>query len=553
MRSLSLALVALLLAPVLPAALQPAALAQRVLGPSQDATTIKRGTLRTSITGENILLRGRWNQGVSQPLGAGLDAPLDGTVLREMAVVQDVLQSLGAPDAIATLGHPQTDLRQRLAITRLGFDYGISDRLMLRVQAPFVRVRAEAQMGPMYGMITMGPNPITLGSGVAAQNRAVVDAYTAAASALTARRDACTANASAHPECGSILAAGPQVAATITRANQFASALATIYGASGLAAGQPFVPTQGNAVELALAQVGNGLVANFNQWGVTNVSTSTGLPVAAQTPITADQLAAILRDAAPDGLEAKGTGKSTRQNLGDVDVGLTFNVFDRVPSAADTAARGIAVRQSLALTYRVGGGHYDLPEDFIDLGTGSGHDAIALHAMTDVVLTRRLWATVTLGWAQAFAHERTLRVPVIAGVDLIGAEQLAQVRIEPAGLLDLRLAPRYVLNDYIGIGGEWRYRVRGADRVWRIDDGTAVTTPVPYGDGGMQAPSDSDEHRWAWTFSYSTLDSRRRGVARLPLEIFYTHEQSVGSSRGVVPRRWEDRVQLRFYTRLFGR
>ena len=82
---------------------------------------------------------------------------------------------------------------------------------------------------------------------------------------------------------------------------------------------------------------------------------------------------------------------------------------------------------------------------------------------------------------------------------------------------------------------------------------TLPNVPVPYGDGAIQMPSDANEHRWAWTFTYSTVGSTARGVARLPLGLHYTHEQSVGSTRGIVPRRWEDRVQIRVYTRLFGR
>jgi hypothetical protein len=39
----------------------------------------------------------------------------------------------------------------------------------------------------------------------------------------------------------------------------------------------------------------------------------------------------------------------------------------------------------------------------------------------------------------------------------------------------------------------------------------------------------------------------------VPLEIGYSHEQSIASSVGTFPRRWEDRVQIRYYTRFLGR
>ncbi len=552
MRSLLLASLALVVA-------APPLAAQRVLAPTLDATTLERGVLRTTIETENILLRGRWADGSAQPLGAGLSVPLDPRTSVAMRGIGDLLSDLGRPDVVPSLGTTQTSLRQRLAVTRLGLEYGLSDRLGLRVQAPFVRVRAEASMTLADGSASAGLNPTLQGSGVAAANRAVVDAYAAAAAALVQRRDDCAGNPAAHPECGTINAELAAVNAAIARGNQFATALTTIYGAQGLDAGLRYVPMENSLPEVALRGIGLALQQDFERWGVTNVDDNTGFPLGAQTQITADELRGLLTAPFAAGLATQPLRRSTRQDLGDVDVSLRFKLFDGVPpdsAAASAAGRRIAMRSTLALTYRLGQGNFDLPDNLIDLGTGSGHDALALHAITDVVLNARVWATATVGWARGAEHERLVRVPLVEGVDLIGADREVPVRITPADMLELRLAPRWSLNDYLGLGGEWRYRTRGRDRVVAFED-PAIQLPLgaglPYGDGAMQTPSDSDEHRWAWTLSYSTLGSHTRGNARLPFELFYTHEQSVGSSRGIVPRRWEDRIQFRFYTRLFGR
>jgi hypothetical protein len=543
------------------AAVPAAAEAQRVLGPSLDATTLRRGTLRTMILSENILLNGRWNQGTAEPLGAGLSVNLGPEAFTELATIRDLMGTLGVSDVNPSLGSTRVDLRQRLALTRLGFDYGVTDRVMLRVQAPFVRVRAEGQLRLDGSSASAGINPSLNGlpgaTNIAAGNRAVVDAYAAAASALTARRDACAASAGAHPECGTITAEAALVNATIARASQFASALTTIYGAQGLGTGQPFVPLAGSTLETSLGAVGDGLRDNFTRWGVTNVTAGTGLPLGAQVPLIAAEMANLISAPLGEGYEAQDIGKSSRQDLGDIDIGVTVKLFDAFAGdSARRAANSFGIRQSLGLTYRLGGGNFDIPDDFIDLGTGSGHDAIALQSITDVIISEKWWATIGLGWARGAAHERVIRVPLLNGVDLIGADRQVPVRITPANMLELRVAPRWNVNDYFGIGAEWRFRTRGEDDVVALG-APGIVPPsgatVNEGYGAMNTPSNSNEHRWAWTLGYSTLAAESRGKAGLPIEIGYTHEQSIASGRGVVPRRWEDRIQIRYYTRFLGR
>lgn len=531
--------------------------AQRVLGPSADATTLRRGTLRTSIEGENILLRGRWADGESQPLGAGLGGPLTYVRAPLLFPLQGDVIALGLTDAVPTLGDAELDLRQRLAVTRLGFEYGITDRITIRARAPFVRVRAEGSLNLDGSTATAGLSPGLFGTGVFSTNRGIVDAYTSAANALSTRRADCAGNASAHPECATILAEATQVDAAIARAGQFAASLAAIYGADGIGPGRRYVPMAGSTLETAIGGIATSLRDAYARWGAPIGVTGTGLPLGAQAPIPADELANFYTAAAPAGFGTEPLRRSSRQDLGDIDLAVTVKLFDAFPSdSARLAADRFGLRQSLAVTYRVGGGNFDLPDNIIDLGTGSGHDALALHSLTDIVVNARFWTTVGLGWARGAEHERTLRLPVQRGVELVNPFRTTRVSVTPANMFELRVAPRWQFNDYLGVGGEWRFRTRGEDEIRAIDPSAMIivpNVPINYGDGAMQTPSDANEHRWAWTFAYSTLGSTARGVARLPLELFYTHEQSVGSSRGIVPRRWEDRIQLRFYTRLFGR
>lgn len=546
-----------LLLPALLLALAPAVgEAQRVLGPGPEAVTIPRGTLRTTILSESVLHRGRWNNGTAEDLGAGFTiSALAAPYLSALGLLDERVADLGVGGMNASLGETSLTLRQRLAVTHLGFEYGLSDRLTLSVDAPFVRTRVEGLLRARgdSGRATAGLNPYFIGTGVPGINRTTIDRYNAAATSLSTRRADCQTNAAAHPECAAILAETPQVDALIAGALQFATGLAATYGAQGIGDGLPFVPMAGSEAEQLLLQRVDAFRTDFSRYGVTDITPTTGLPVGAQAPLSAAQLAALVSDLSYYG--AQPMTRTARQDLGDVDIGLRFNVYDDFAGdSARLAANSCGIRQTIGVVFRLGGGNFDLPDNFVDLGTGSGHSAISVRSYTDLVLNDRFYATVTLGWARGFSHERSLRVPDVAGVEWLERWRTSNVTIDPGQVLEVRVAPRWVINNYFSLGGEWRWRSKGEDRHTIESPNRAdAMGPVTLTPNALNAQSDWNEHRWAWHVSYSTLSAEARGRTKIPLEIGYTHEQSIASSVGILPRRWEDRVQIRYYTRFLGR
>ncbi len=532
--------------------------AQRVLGPGPEAVTIPRGVLRTTIQVEHVIHRGRWNEGRAEDLGGGysiggLAAPYNSW----LAALDAAASGLGTSGLNASLGAVDLDLRQRLAVSHLGLEIGLADWLTLSVDAPFVRARAEAQLRLRgdSGLVTAGINPIAVGSAVSAANRTVVDGYLAASTALVARRDACVNNAAAFPECPDILAELNDVNALSSLAATFGSRLATTYGANGLSTGLPFVPLSGSAAEQLLLARADSMRLAFERYGVASLSGATLLPLGAQAALSAEQLAALVADPRT-GYGARPMTRTARQDLGDVDFGLRIRLFDSFSGdSLRRAANRRGIRQTVGLSYRLGGEFTGLSDNFIDLGTGSGTNAIGIRSFTDLVWNERFWGTVTLGWARAQAFDQQLRVPDFPGVQWLEAWRETTVHVTPGQVLDLRITPRWVLNDYLQLGVDWRWRQHGDDRYAiaspAVTDSTGTARLLS--PAALDAQSGFDEQRFAWHLGYSTLQAFHRGVARLPFEVGYTHEQSVASSRGILPRRWEDRVQLRFYTRLFGR
>ncbi|MEX2181635.1 MAG: hypothetical protein WD771_06300 [Gemmatimonadaceae bacterium] len=532
------------------------AAAQRVLGPGPDAVTLPRGILRTTLGGDHTLHRERWNDGQREPLGSGFSVPALGAPhMAALRALDEQFAALGVSGLNASLGQTRLDLRQRVFVTRFGVEYGLTDRITFGVEVPLVRTRAEAQLRARgdSGLASAGVNPYFLGAGVPASNRTTVDAYSQASLSLTQRRDDCIADPGSAPECPEILAEAAQVDALIAAGAQFATLLAQTYGAQGLPGGLPYVPLVGSPGEVALRQRAAQFGEDFTRYGVTDITPTTGLPLAAQTPLSAEQLEAMVATV----YGARPMTRTARTSLGDVDVGLRVKLFDTF-AAGDTMRYGaarIGFRQTLGATYRFGNGVPDVPDNFIDVGTGPGHDALVLRSFTDVVVNDRLWTSITLGWVRGTPFTRAVRVPSSAHVEWLEPWREQLLAVSPGRMIELEVAPRWQLNEYLALGATWRARDRDADDTSMSD--VAALDGYGHSEFLVTGPLDSrsawTEQRIGLTFAYSSVAAVARGRARLPMEIAFTHEESVASSGGILPRRFEDRVQVRVYTRLFGR
>jgi hypothetical protein len=146
-------------------------------------------------------------------------------------------------------------------------------------------------------------------------------------------------------------------------------------------------------------------------------------------------------------------------------------------------------------------------------------------------------------------------VPSQPGIEWLEEWRTRNVNITPASVLEVGVAPRWHLSDYLTVGGEWRWRAKGEDahEVVGVVAPLAFTYPFLLNAAALDADSDWDEQRLAWTVSYSTLAAFSRGRIGLPFEVGFTHEQSVASGAGIIPRRWTDRLQVRYYARFRGR
>jgi len=538
--------------------LAPPVAAQRVLGLGEDAVTIPRGSLRVGLGAELTLQSSRWTEGRFEPLGAAFSGAVFGPEqLRWLGPLQQVVRDLGAPTFSASLGAPSLALRQRVFVTPLSIEYGVTDWLSFGVRAPLVRSRSEAafRVRGDSGRATLGLNPFFAGSAVPAANRATIDRYAAAATNLTQRRAACQSNPAAAPECPTILAELATVGALISGTALFATNLTTVYGASGLSDGRRYVPMAGSATELALLARVDSLRAAFTRYGISDITPSTGLPLGAQSPLGAAELATLFADST-FGYGARPLEGTAMTELGDVEISAKLKLFDSFGRASTSrfgaARRGL--RQSVGVDVRLGTGTPEQPDDFLDLGTGSGTGAVTVRSLTDLVWNAGLWATVSVAYTQEADHVERLRVPSTPGAALLEAWREVDAPVRPGALLDVAVTPRWQLSDYIGVGAGWRWRQRDAD-VHTIASVALDPTgaSVPLDAIALDATTAMSVQHFAWHATFSTLAARQRGRPGPAFEVSYSHEQAFASSEGIVPRTWVDRLQVRYYTRLFGR
>ncbi|HVH38825.1 MAG TPA: hypothetical protein VM764_02285 [Gemmatimonadaceae bacterium] len=564
MRSLLPSLAALAaLALAWPAASPAARLsAQRVRGVTADAVTEQRGTLRIGIGGEHTVFRDRWRNGALEPLGGGFSfSALGPEQLAVLGPLQQSVRDLGVSDFAASLGSTSLDLRQRIFVTPFSLEFGATDWLTLGVTAPLVRVRSEAQFRSDGSAATVGLNPFFIGSGVGASNRATIDRYVAASASLTAQRDACTANPASSPACPTVLAEAAQVDALIAGTAAFAGRLESTYGAAGGVTPSAYVPMAGSAAELALLARVDSLRNAFTRYGVSEISATTGLPLGAQAPLALADLNRLIADST-NGYGARQLRGSARINIGDIDVGVKVKLYDSFGGAGSGAtvarmkASRFGLRQSVGLTFRIGSGIAAEPGDFLDLGTGTGENALGVRSYTDIVINERFWSTVSLGWAQAQGEDALIRVPSTEGDQLLESWREVVAPVKRGAVVQAEVSPRWLLNDYFAVGGYWGWRERGGDDYTVPSTATAAPPGagiVPLDDTGMRSANASTEQRVGFEISFSTLAAQTAARIGGRFEISYSHQQSVSSGEGIVPKRWEDRLQLRYYTRLFGR
>jgi hypothetical protein len=529
--------------------------AQRVPVAADSAATLSRGAFRIGLGGTHSTARDRYVDGKLEGLGGPLTtSALGPSRFSLLGSIEDEVRSLGIPAFAASLGASRLDARQRLFVTPLAVEYGLTDRWMVGIRTSLVRTRAEVLLRLDGAGATLGRNPIELGTGVAAANATTIGAYASASQNLATRRDDCVANAGSWPDCPTILAEAAEVNALIGLTDDFADRLTSLYGTAA-GTGSPYVPMEGSTAEAALLTRADSMRAALERYGVTDVTPTTGLPLGAQAPLSAEDLESLVRDPVR-GFGAKPLEKGGLTALGDVHIAATYRAFDGLRCAGDSAcvtpSRGL--RQAVRIEYLLSTGARRRADRLLDQGTGAGFDAISIRSLTDLAWNRWLSGSVTVGVTKYLADDVRMRVPTVASANFLEAWRDAVFPVAPGMRIDLGLSPAVRLNENLVVGLNWTWSQQAESR---HDIDSTATDPRGVArslDGAaLDAMSAWSEQRAGFSATYSMLPAIARGLRRLPIDINFTHAQTLFGHSGVVVKRWEDRVTIRYYTRFRGR
>jgi hypothetical protein len=528
---------------------------QRVLGVGEDATVLPGGVVRWTVqVGWSAYNEVYAPGGPLERLAARYSSDtLGGDKLELLRPLRASLRSLAQlPNAEVSLGPIRTDFTARVTRSEFAFDFGLTSRVMLTARLPYEHTISEVvvDVNPRDERrfaANIGPNPAlfaTQRDTVNAHNRRVVDSVLRAAQTLKTRLDGC-ATSSSDPVCSD----QARARALVNDAFGFASGIATTYGTGAdTTRGNQFVPMSSSTLQNAIAARVDALNASFKTY-IADVGPWED-PVAAQLPISAVQATTYLSDS----LQIAPIGLVERSHIGDIELGTKVLLFDTFGGNARARAhrQGVGFRMAVGGLARLGTAQVERPDDIFDIGTGDGQTDLEGNAAVDFVVGRRFWASVVGRYGAQLADEKTFRIPDVARNPYVMKYREQIVSRDLGDYIELEASPRYVYNDYLSFSANWLYRRKGEDKYtgsFTTEDPSGQ--PVTLDASILGVGTDQTEQRVGGGASFSTLRAFDRGRARLPLEVQFSHWQSISGS-GYAPKQFTTQLQVRYYTRLFG-
>jgi hypothetical protein len=152
------------------------------------------------------------------------------------------------------------------------------------------------------------------------------------------------------------------------------------------------------------------------------------------------------------------------------------------------------------------------------------------------------------------ADQLVLRVPDSPAQVILASYRQETVQRKIGDSFDLQVNPRWLLNDYLSISGQYYYRRKSADAYSGTFQATDLAGNAMTLDAAILALyTESSEHRLGIGATYSTVATVAKHRSGLPFDISYLHYETTLGSLGRVPKISVDQVTMRVYQRLFGR
>jgi hypothetical protein len=522
------------------------AAAQDRVTTTSDAGVVPAGVLRVRVAPAWT----RWDRvyGASGrngvvPFGSVFSADSLGAAhISQLTGVEAAVRELAATPALQlSAGRLVTGASARIAQVPYIAEYGVSDRLMLSVLVPYVEARGVVSpnlnpRGDSSANIGLNPSGFFGSTAARSTNSGVAGGLRTGGNQLGTQLAGCIQNPNGAG-CPALLARRTEAEALIASINTFTTAATALYGVSEDEPGMSFVPIAGTSAQTAVDTRLTALRTSLTSFGVTS---GAGAFVAAGGPAAYAQLQQLLQDPA-FGIGRDSAGIANQQTIGDIEIGATYqlrNTFtDSVSIPRDSTTRRYrAVVQALV---RLGTGRPARPNFLFDVGTGDGQMDIEARGVLDMMHGKRWLTTFSAEYVAQLGSVEVER-PVGVGLSPFPLGGAIPGTMTLGDIIGVDVIPRYSLTRQLFFTAAYAFRFRGADQFTAAPSLSSFLVPI-------DQPTSSMEHRVGIGVSYSSVGYRRPGVRGIPVELTYSHLQTVFASGGPTPKTFREQLEMRVY------
>ena len=263
------------------------------------------------------------------------------------------------------------------------------------------------------------------------------------------------------------------------------------------------------------------------------------VPLATE-PLTEEEYGALVTE--PENGVAGAPIESWRSpwSMGDAEVYANFRLLASEPaSAGRTAPSGLSYQIGAGALVRLGTGQTDLPDHFLDAGSGDGQQDIEVSVFGGLGSGRLgVWGEVQYGLASPTLVTRRVTAP-----DRIFAP-LATTRVvrwTPGNYYRARFTPRFRLTEEMAVAADLQAFRKASDTYELADPGQLLPSGLDV--DLLELETSQSVLEAGFGFVYSTL---RSGRGR-PMEARFLYRRSVSGTGGLTPKS----ERLEFGLRLF--
>jgi len=441
-----------------------------------------------------------------------------------LAAAENALRTLtGDPSLSLNLGQAFATANTRTVTTPLTLQYGLTDRLTIGAMVPVVQTHSTVfvELNPSRVKrntgANVGPNPARFTDAARTQNTNLIAALDKARGDLHRFVDNCTTSGSCTQTTID--------AATSAILRDSLSSLAVQF-LNGSDPGSAFAPL---GFDQKIHDYLQALAGDIN--AVLGGGVSFGDPITAQAPAALLQLQQFAT--ANPGVAFDSLGSPDRIGIGDVEVSARLKLLDRF---ADTTG-GMKLRATLLGVVRIGTGRPPTGTVPFEVGTGTGQTSADGGAFIDMRFSRRFMATLGAQYTSYFTSSDVARLPN-SDYTLFPLDVPITGAWREGDALQLEATPRISLTDYFTFFGAYTFRHQAASKY------TSPDAPA------LPLFSATTEQRAGLGFGYSTITRYARGRASVPIELSFTHLETLTATGGLVPKYSRDQIELRIYYRL---